>query len=516
MALTQAYLSLEDADKQRKELQHLVQSLSFSHIREMRDMFRRLHLTCDIVGELPTELSEQVMLHLPLYQCYQARRVSKRWNKVLSSDHLIKQIVDSQSLALQHVQSSYHNDTDLTSISQNLDAYLRCYPFSMMNQHILYEETWRYATHVAYAQSNLVWIDADDQRSLKILNLASGFRDTLTTPNRAKLDEVAVSSTIAVALCSSAKCHIWILSASPETRYRNLQLDSSINRGIAVSSSGVSLYQPFLRQGISAVRFIIWEVANERTREFTHTLKHLISKPVRCGFAEDGRSLMMLAHMVPHHKGECEIHYLRSDLVGNIEAQTSEQCPWLHVPNKYISRLPGQAINGPILDSFISPNLNGNSVAIRNLFKVTYDSTQEQLKIKCTNPHDAALWAQHPQAAFGQGIAAYGSWDDFGSRCFPLKELATGVGAIPKHIRMSLDKIQLPSLPCPPDEEFSLVLGDGRFLIANTRAGITVWCFDKRITMPNEDTEYRRRRESELKELINQQRVKEELLKESD
>ena len=514
MALAKAYLDLKNTDKQREELRHLFQSLSFSHFRDARDMFQRLHLTYDIFGKLPTELSENVAVHLPLYQCYQARRVSKRWKEVLSSDHLIKQILASQSLDPQHPSGTLPNNIHLNLLSQNLDAYLGCYPFSVMNQDIPYNGTIRYAYHVAYADGNLVWINAGNRRSLEMLNLVSGIRDTLTSPNRARLAALAVSSTIAVALDMSAKCHIWILSAPRNVCHRALQLDSSLCRGIAVSSSSLVLYRETGGQGISTVQFTTWELADVTTKEFTHTFDCEILTRARCGLTRDGRSLEILAHVISQ-PCDCEMRYIRSDLAGHIEAQASRRCPWPHLPSESVARGLGRPFDPFMLDSFPVPSINSQGATVWRLFRVSYDTTQKQLKVKSIILHGTAPWTAHLRAMqVSKEIARHMSEDDFGSRLFPASELRRGAGSVPSHLSKYLNQFHL-STPRRAGEldELALLMGDERFLVANTREGVTVWCFDKQITMPNEDIQYRERRQQEVKARVNECRIKEDLLK---
>ena len=68
---------------------------------------------------------------------------------------------------------------------------------------------------------------------------------------------------------------------------------------------------------------------------------------------------------------------------------------------------------------------------------------------------------------------------------------------------------------CNKISEFTIVLGDDRFFIANTRLGITVWWFDEDVRMLNEKYEFHERRQEQLRARVAELRAKEEALKES-
>ena len=98
MALANAYKGLGDMRMQQEELRKLIQSLPFSHIRDVCNLINGLDLRFEILGNLPRELSDKILEHLSLYQCFQARRVSQRWKEIFSTDHIIgkKLVLDAR------------------------------------------------------------------------------------------------------------------------------------------------------------------------------------------------------------------------------------------------------------------------------------------------------------------------------------------------------------------------------------------------------------------------------------
>lgn len=235
MALVKAYKGLTNPVEQQAELAELTKSLSFSHARRVTQLLHSDNFRYDIVGRLPPELYQHIFQHLPLYQIFKCRRVSRRWQEILSSDRVTKQGL-GQWCPADHASS----DVPLTEVARRVDAYQQGKPFSMMIfKDIKYNSQEKYTTHVSYADAILAWIGCEDSRSVEILDIRSEHRKHLFTPNRDELFQIANSSTIAAVLSKSAKCYIWRLDDG--TLLRTVQFDSASFQTLLIVKSTFAL-----------------------------------------------------------------------------------------------------------------------------------------------------------------------------------------------------------------------------------------------------------------------------------
>ena len=245
MALVQAYKTISDPHEQQTELAALIKTLPFSRVRKLRQLLHPDNFRCDIIGRLPPELSQLVIQHLPLYQVFQSRRVSRSWQGILSTGQVIKQAL-GQWYPADHASSNVL----LTEVAQRADAYQQGNPLAMtIVDDISYSNDAYNSTHVAHADGILAWIDCECLRSVEILDVQSGFRKRLTTPNRDKLSTIAVSSTIAAVLSESAKCYIWRIGEG--TLLRAIQLHSAGNKTMLVAHSTMVLFSSSLEGSVA-------------------------------------------------------------------------------------------------------------------------------------------------------------------------------------------------------------------------------------------------------------------------
>ena len=89
---------------------------------------------CDLVGQLPVEITAMILQYLPLHQVFQAQRVSRKWRIILSSAQMVDNLLHawypgpSAPLSI----PDHLSESAVASIkAEHVDAYRTGNPFSM-------------------------------------------------------------------------------------------------------------------------------------------------------------------------------------------------------------------------------------------------------------------------------------------------------------------------------------------------------------------------------------------------
>lgn len=116
-------------------LNGLVDNLTHDQIRELRNAIGGVDLCYDIVAYLPLELSQMILQHLPLYQCFQARRVSRKWKDIISSPSTIDSILHDWYPTTDTrlcIPDGLSAESAAFLKAEHVDAFKTGRPFSMM------------------------------------------------------------------------------------------------------------------------------------------------------------------------------------------------------------------------------------------------------------------------------------------------------------------------------------------------------------------------------------------------
>ena len=102
-------------------------------VRDLRTSIDHVDFRYDIIGKLPLELVQAVFLNFPLYQAFQARRVSKYWSQVFSAPQTVEALLrpwfpqTKKSLCIPKRLST----ADIAALkAEHIDAYLDGVAFS--------------------------------------------------------------------------------------------------------------------------------------------------------------------------------------------------------------------------------------------------------------------------------------------------------------------------------------------------------------------------------------------------
>ncbi|KAI4235964.1 MAG: hypothetical protein LQ349_002839 [Xanthoria aureola] len=265
--VTAIFKKLKGTDERGEFIQRLLKSLPGKHVREIVGHVQSLYLYFDIIGNLPIEILGLIFQHLELYQAFQLRRVSKRWQQILSAPDLIENLLHPwDALGKVHLRMppDISVEAALALKAEHVDAFRTGNPFSMV------QGEWEvapgnggYPLMVSYSHGRLAWLDHSD-RTLHVRNLEDGQEISCTPPDRARIDMLGLSSEIVAAITFSGKCYAWnIITGDPAA---TLQLSSASADFLAVTGSFVAIVQKLQDSNRHCVT--VWSLDDYKTRSF--------------------------------------------------------------------------------------------------------------------------------------------------------------------------------------------------------------------------------------------------------
>ena len=189
-------------------------SLSKQQIRDLKVLIESTDFRFDIVANLPIELILLVFQHLELYQLFQCRRVSRRWLELLGADGVVRPMLQpwnaTEDVKLRIPEGS-SSKAVLDIYAEHQDAFQTGNAFGRFQmphgQDISYSSD--RSIH-AYSDGLLAWVSLTGRSDpIHLRDLESGEERTFMSPERDKIEEIALSQTLLVAMTSSARCYIW-------------------------------------------------------------------------------------------------------------------------------------------------------------------------------------------------------------------------------------------------------------------------------------------------------------------
>ncbi|KAF3387139.1 hypothetical protein F1880_000036 [Penicillium rolfsii] len=220
----------------------------------------------DILGKLPLELAALVAEYLPLNDIICLRRVSHRWQRVLSSPALCCAVVrktlgkNPWALSSPGPEMDTHATDTLTSVltvssdtivsastvdpGQSTSSYSTASFTKIVKRRLRLEQGDPYKVttisspiegltvpgpeeeldlraFVAYSDGYCAWLDPkEDQTSVGIMNLFNGERENFTTDNREKLCGLRFSIPFIAAISLRGYCYIWNIETLESLSFR--------------------------------------------------------------------------------------------------------------------------------------------------------------------------------------------------------------------------------------------------------------------------------------------------------
>ncbi len=170
------------------------------------------HTAVDVFGKLPLELSQRISRYLQLYQIFQARRVSKRWNAILSSSYIVESMFlrpwYTEEKSSLHIPEGLSESAVVSLKAEHIDAFRNGRAFSVSRF-----DTDGISSYdlIAYANGILAWLTTDG-KSVRLKCLASGKSVTLASPNGTAIEYMKLGGHLLVAFTGLSNiCHIWKL-----------------------------------------------------------------------------------------------------------------------------------------------------------------------------------------------------------------------------------------------------------------------------------------------------------------
>ncbi|KAJ5389357.1 uncharacterized protein N7496_000425 [Penicillium cataractarum] len=208
----------------------LLERLRLDEWREVKAHAEVHTLQCDILGKLPPEITSLVARHLPLIDIIRLRRVSRRWQSILSSQSVCRAAVRKtlgrdpwvNSIPIPNTQgsasttdSSHDFDASFASFVKRRYRLERGKPHKVftMRSPVAFEDDDRFIPDskvISYSNGICTWIGQDEDKSSVIaLNLSTGEKKRFTTPNREGLLYLQISGSTIAALSLRGYCHVW-------------------------------------------------------------------------------------------------------------------------------------------------------------------------------------------------------------------------------------------------------------------------------------------------------------------
>ena len=504
-------------------LQGLVKALTHQQIRELRSVIEEVDFHCDIIAKLPLEISRVILQYLPLYQIFQARRVSPGWRQILASARTVEFLLRdwfpnhnvNQDL---QIPAGLSAEIVASVKAENVDAYRTGHAFSYArHRRHCFSGAWDPYV-VAYADGILAWVEYAESHLIEVIDLKTGQEWSFLPEARTRVQAIAISSSIVAAL-GSGRCNVWTLRAGA---CHCLQLPSA--RGVVIAVAGESLATlhsaEWPRAGSAFLHSAEWHMAGSRVELFTWTLKNqrtssfivaLSSKKLgfksqlRLALDNKGQSLVLFESVHDFLDGRpVQFYYKRTSLDGDIIAQGGiDIADTRNYHDCSASALPREANGQVVIWSFAKHQLAGNDLS--ELMLICYNFRKDQLEVQ------------------RQAVTGFRMHLPRTSKLFVWKDTAYFLGE--EDNRIDLNVIDLRESTCTKakigfpvntrgfdrwlrDEEALEMdlLGDETFLVAFFDEGLSVWCFDANVRMFNEDIAYKEQRSKNIKRRLEMKR----------
>ncbi|KAL8741013.1 MAG: hypothetical protein Q9184_008436, partial [Pyrenodesmia sp. 2 TL-2023] len=228
-----------------------------------------IQLNFDIISNLPIEILCLIFKHLPIYQVFQFRRVSKKWLQKLSALELVESLLQPW-FAMGGVDLRVPDDVSrqaaLAIKAEHVDAFKTGNPFSMVkgDWDFDWEGPQAYRSrpiNMDYSHGRLAWIERDMQ--VRVKNLESDQETLYTSPNREQIFTVCLSSAIVVAVTTaSGKCYVWDCATGAS---HSFQLPSAWVCTVVATGKSLAI---LLKSETQQLDCMTWDLESRRTRSF--------------------------------------------------------------------------------------------------------------------------------------------------------------------------------------------------------------------------------------------------------
>ncbi len=464
-----------------------MQSLSRRELRQLRQAAMQLDFRYDIIGKIPPEIVLMVFQHLPIYQCFQARRVSRCW---------LERLLSRQILEV-HLHQWYREDElknhNIASMAEKFDAYQRISPFSMAIRDLRCYSVDDHLWTVAYGDGILAWIDGNESTKGKLQRLRGGVPSNFSSPQGTRLKHIAVSASMIAVIDESSICHIWDLRRLSQRLVNSFQVNPTLSQYIRIEEIRIAKQTLVIRTSEQKIISIHLD-SPITTYEF--------SSPRDSSYRSCYRRIM-LDHSGQHitlfsfDRKSGQINHTQYGLQGNLECGNSLLCPIVQSYDHW------NESTQTVLQDYCStiwtlmkrqlPNLIETSSW--DILRVCYNQREQRLEFHNHTVHGLRT-KDEITSAFVMNDVVYcrSSW----SRSLESEDIElNAINLSDSSCERASDQADPCAVSWPFNDNFepgerqrvsylmsSIFFGDETFLINVSCVGLIIWCFGRGINMP--------------------------------
>ncbi|KAL6714371.1 hypothetical protein ACLMJK_007794 [Lecanora helva] len=490
-ALADRFRQIPDSESQREALRGLIEALTHHQIRHLRFLIDKVDLHCDLIAKLPVEIKCLILQYLPLYQCYQARRVSRAWYDILTSPSIQEAVLRSWSLSSATSFSTPDEKAECIDALHNGKA-------SSLSIHYLdcYQDPLGAFSKAAYSAGRFAWIDKKDERMLYSLDIRTGLRTCFTIEDRCTLSNVAISPAMIAATGLGGRCHIWTL---PQLESRSFNMPSARVHKLLLAGDSVAIVLALKDlQHAPEYSIITWNSRNRKTHSFLLPLPRLDQKRyyrLTAMLDSDGASLVYFHYIsdgrFPSMTSRC-YYSTRISLEGQILAQ---DCLYTREPAG-----PDHWIEGVQTSQIATIWSSHQALPVElgvlgcEITRIYYNFDNNRLRLDTvvvdTPVHNLG------NIRFFLGDLAFTPSDpsEDGYSWLRVLDFSRSTNSIAQMARTAswqeVFRLYTDDMNMSEVNRTFIFLGDDVFQIHGFHQGIAIWCFDKTVQMANQDTRY--------------------------
>lgn len=426
-----------------------------------------------------------ILQYLPLYQVFQARRVSRAWRDILTSPSILDSLLSSwDSGSNSHLGIPEGSSAAATASlkAEHIDAFLSGRPFSVKSYGL--SGLPRSSSHqrIAYSDGAFAWIDPNDERICQVLDLRSGKEISFMAEERCTMGTIAISTSMVAATSAWGKLVVW---TRDEQRSMSFSMPSArIEKLLLSKETLVVLFSPELLDSGAYIQVLTWKLIDQNSRSFTLRLQvqKLRGWPepgdlyrIKAMLDNEGGSLLLFERNLDiSDSGEQSFHSTRTSLTGEVLAQSSLQGSDLDQQwDDSCWFCPVQARNIASVWSTAKHNTDSSASAETQIRRVCYDFDKNCLKLD-THFVDAPCTYNNSSLLFWDDVAYLWDFTDSDDHVLSVIDFRTSTCTTAPVVNPGRR----------PSTCFnSWTFGDGIFHVRLFTTAIWVMCFDKHVEM---------------------------------
>ncbi len=443
----------------------------------------------DIFGAVPLELSQNISQYFQIHQIFQARRVSRRWNAVLSSPY----IVDTSVLHPWYTEKQSNSrlpeslsDYDRQTLSEHIDRFRNGRAFGL--QVIKFKNLDVSPEFIRYAKGILACL-TEDEKGVHLKCLISGKAKTLASPDGTPIYFIFFDGCNLVATTSSNTCHSWRLvngvqmieslepkSLGPEAFIEGVVLSDSI-RGI--------LYDHI--DGKVRLQFMDTETGT------THEVEISVKNPYVEGWADfcaisstpDGKSIVFFERVLgsPDY-----VYFTRIARDGKVESHGHFKYPKI----EGWTRHDGETWPAPQRDGCVTlwtysrllPSPSSEVPDIWLILRVCYVQDRLDVQEQAINLMSKTAPGKKTEFFWWKDVVYLANHMDQQAKVEVIDLKESTLGTTKLSLLKTPEERYLSEFPAPASPWF--FLGDENLLISVSENGFVIWCFDRHLASAND------------------------------